>query len=62
MTQTTFPKLDCRGGAIHYKLYRQDGTMQPMCAPDTPDNRFAVEWMQQHDRYTKHGGEVNERI
>lgn len=45
-------KLDRRDGVIYYKLYRQDGTMEPMTCPDTYANRCYVSWMQIHDRYT----------
>ena len=45
-------KLDIRDGAIHYALYQQDGTMQPMTCPDTFHNRQCVAWIKIHDRYT----------
>ncbi len=48
-------KLDIRDGRIHYRLYQQDGTMQPMDCPDTPSNRLCVSWIQAHDRYTPGG-------
>lgn len=43
-------KLDIRDGAIHYFLYQQDGSKQPMQAPDTMHNRQCISWMQIHDR------------
>jgi hypothetical protein len=49
-----FSKLDIRAGEIHYHLYRQDGTLQPMTAPDTLDNRYIISWIQCHDRFTDH--------
>lgn len=45
-------RLDIRDGAIHYWLYQQDGSKQPMNCADTPDNRRFVEWTKIHDRYT----------
>ncbi|MFO0958248.1 MAG: hypothetical protein U0800_12615 [Isosphaeraceae bacterium] len=39
-------KLDIRDGRIHYGLYQQDGSMQPMDCPDTHDNRLLVSWIQ----------------
>jgi hypothetical protein len=48
-----FSKLTIRDGRIHYRLYRQDGTMQEMDCADTHDNRLYVSWFQIHDRYTK---------
>jgi hypothetical protein len=45
-------RLDIRDGEIHYRLYRQDGSMQPMSCRDTPSNRLFVSWAQAHDRYT----------
>lgn len=38
-------------GVIHYRLYRQDGTMQPMSCSDTDDNRRYVLWMSKFDKY-----------
>lgn len=46
-----FSKLKIRDGAVHYRLYQQDGTMQPMSCADTPSNRLFVSWVQIHDRY-----------
>lgn len=62
--QTTFDtsKLNIQEGIINYKIYRQDGTFQPMSAPDTFHNRQCVDWIQSFDRYTKHGEEINGRI
>lgn len=54
MEAPEFPKLDIRNGVIHYKLYRQDGTLQLMETKDTLDNKFIVDWIQQFDRYTTH--------
>lgn len=45
-------KLELRDGQIHYRLYRQDGSMQAMSCRDTPFNRLFVSWVQAHDRYT----------
>ena len=42
-------KLRLRDGLIHYFLYQQDGSKQPMTCRDTPSNRLAVAWMQIHD-------------
>lgn len=47
-----FTRLDIRDGAIHYRLYAQDGRFVPMTAIDTRDNRIFVSWLQRHDRYT----------
>lgn len=47
-----FSKLDIRDGVIHYRLYQQDGSMQPMTVRDTYSNRLFVSWVQIHDRYT----------
>lgn len=43
-------KLSIRGGAIHYRLYQQDGSMQVMSCADTRSNRLFVSWVQAHDR------------
>ena len=43
-------KLDIRDGVIYYFLYQQDGSKQPMTAPDTVHNRQCISWMQIHDR------------
>lgn len=45
-------RLDVRDGVIHYAVYQQDGSMQPMTCPDTTSNRLFVSWVQAHDRYT----------
>lgn len=42
-------KLRIEGGRIHYFLYQQDGSKQPMTCPDTQGNRLNVAWMQIHD-------------
>lgn len=42
-------KLRRRDGLIHYFLYQQDGSKQPMSCKDTPANRIYVAWMQIHD-------------
>jgi hypothetical protein len=47
-----FSKLDIRDGVIHYRIYQQDGTLQPMTIRDTHSNRLFVSWVQVHDRYT----------
>jgi len=44
-----FSKLRIEGGRIHYFLYQQDGTKQPMSCPDTTTNRLAVSWFQKFD-------------
>ncbi len=49
-TVSDYSKLDIRDGVIHYALYQQDGSMQPMSCPDTLHNRQCVSWMQIHDR------------
>lgn len=51
----TNAKLTIRDGRIHYRLYRQDGSIQPMDCADTPSNRLTVSWFQAHDRYTPSG-------
>ena len=57
----TKAKLDILDGRIHYRIYQQDGSMQPMDCPDTLDNRLLVSWIQAHDRYTPGGAnEANE--
>lgn len=45
-------KLQIDGDCIHYRLYQQDGSMQPMTCKNTLENRRLVSWMQHHDRYT----------
>lgn len=47
---TDFSKLRIENGRIHFKLYRQDGSFQPMTVEDTDMNRRYVSWMQIHDR------------
>ena len=42
-------KLRIADGRIHYFLYQQDGSKQPMSCPDTRENRMYVAWMQIHD-------------
>jgi hypothetical protein len=42
-------KLRIEGGRIHYFLYQQDGTKQPMTCRDTRANRMCIAWMQIHD-------------
>jgi hypothetical protein len=49
---TDFSRLRIEEGQIHFRLYRQDGTMQPMTVEDSPMNRLYVSWMQIHDRHT----------
>lgn len=44
-------KVEVVDGVIHYFLYQQDGTKQPMTAPDTMHNRQIISWIQMHDRY-----------
>lgn len=43
--------LDIDAGTIRYRLYRQDGSFQPMRCPDSPMNRIYVSWFKAHDRY-----------
>ena len=43
-------KLRIEAGVIHYYVLQQDGTKQPMTAPDTLHNRQVVSWIQMHDR------------
>lgn len=43
-------KLRIENGIIHYRLYQQDGTSQPMTCADTVENRNFVSWVQIHDR------------
>lgn len=45
-----FSKLNIRDGVIHYALFQQDGSMQPMTCADHRSNRLYVAWMQIHDR------------
>lgn len=45
-------KLNIKNGRIHYFLYQQDGTKQPMSCADTPSNRLIVAWFQIHDSPT----------
>lgn len=42
-------KLRIADGRIHYFLYQQNGTKQPMDCADTPSNRLCVAWIQIHD-------------
>lgn len=56
-----FSKLRIIDGAIHYRLYRQDGTMQDMKCKDTLDNRLFVSWVQKTDRYTVNGEDDAEK-
>lgn len=53
-----FSKLDIRDGIIHYAIYQQDGSLQPMTVRDSFEMRLFVEWVKIHDRYTI--GVVNE--
>lgn len=48
---TDASKLVIKDGVIHYHLYQQDGSRQPMSMTDTFHNRMLVAWMQVHDRY-----------
>ena len=50
-------KLRIEGGIIHYRLYQQDGTLEPMTCADTKENRMFVEWVQMRDRYTGKGAQ-----
>lgn len=43
-------KLRVKDGVIHYFIYQQDGSKQPMAAPDTFHNRQVVSWIQIHDQ------------
>ena len=49
-------KLRIRDGVIHYGIYQQDGTMQPMTAPDTMHNRQIVSYIQMVDRNVGYPG------
>jgi hypothetical protein len=42
-------KVKIIDGVIHYRVRQQDGSMQPMTAPDTQHNRQIVSWIQIHD-------------
>ncbi len=42
-------KLRIDGDRIHYFLYQQDGSKQPMSCQNTRDNQLLVSWMQIHD-------------
>lgn len=42
-------KLRLVDGMIHYFLYQQDGSKQPMTCRDTQSNRLFVAWAQIHD-------------
>lgn len=43
-------KLRIVDDVIHYSIYQQDGTMQPMTAPNTLHNRQIISYIQIHDR------------
>lgn len=47
-----FSKLRISGGRIHYFLYQQDGSKQPMSCEDTLSHRLLVSWLQIHDSPT----------
>lgn len=51
MNDERFSKLRIEGDVIHYRLYQQDGTMQPMTCKNTLSNRMFVDWVQIHDSY-----------
>lgn len=53
-----FSKLKIAEGVIHYSIYQQDGSLQPMTCQDTLSNRYFVSWVQKFDRYTVHGKET----
>ena len=42
-------KLNIRDGVIHYFIYQQDGSKQPMTCRDSQHNRMFVSWVQIHD-------------
>lgn len=42
-------RLDIRDGTIHFRVYQQNGYLQPMECADTPHNRRFVSWLQVHD-------------
>lgn len=48
---TDWSKIRIVGGVIYYRLYGQDGSVQPMTCADTVENRNFVSWVQMHDRY-----------
>lgn len=55
-------KLRIKDGRIHYFLYQQDGSKQPMSCSDTRENRMCVAWMQIHDSpLTGNSSEERER-
>lgn len=47
-----FSKLRIEDGRIHYFLYQQDGSKQPMSCADTLHNRLFVSWCQKFDSPT----------
>lgn len=49
-------KLRIVDGVIHYGVYQQDGSLQPMTAPDTMHSRQVVSWIQIHDRNVGYPG------
>jgi hypothetical protein len=42
-------RVAVQDGVIHYKIRQQDGSFQPMTAPNTLHNRQIVSWIQAHD-------------
>lgn len=48
---TDWSRLKIVDGTIHYRLYGQDGSIQPMTCADNIENRNFVSWVQIHDRY-----------
>jgi hypothetical protein len=58
MALDDFSKLRIEDGVIHYRLYRQDGSMQHMTCADTQSNRLFVSWVQKFDRYTTSDAEA----
>lgn len=50
-----FHRLDIEDGQIHFRIYDQEGNLQPFVLKDSTDNRHFVDWVKHHDRYTIHG-------
>lgn len=50
-TTTDWSRLKIVDGTIHYRLYKQDGSIQSMTCADNVENRNFVSWVQMRDRY-----------
>lgn len=46
-------KAKIQDDIIHANIYDQEGNLIPFMVKDTAMNRFFVQWLQRHDRYTK---------